>query len=115
MSEETRIVEQLVVLFPALAAWTIVALISVIVAGGALAARLFFKRLREQDKAAAEFRQESAIALREIKDLLASEIGKLREADYHIKERVVRIETHIGLDVGPKWSRRAGDQDGAPG
>lgn len=104
MSEEHRIVEQLVVLFPTLAAWLIVALVALIAAGGAMAVKKFMARLDTQDT-----------TLNKIAELLASEIGKLRDKDHQIETRVVRIETHVGIDGGPKWGRRAGDQDGNPG
>lgn len=104
MNEETKIVEQLVVLFPALAAWIIVALVGLIAAGGGVAFRSFFRRLREQDVAAAAFRAESTVALREIKELLASEIGKLREMHHDVDVRVARLEEHRRLDnFGRRW------------
>lgn len=102
MSEETRIVEQIVVMFPSLAAWLIVALVGAIATGGGLAVRMFMGRMKNQDA-----------MLGEIKELLASEIGKLRELHHDIDKRVVRLEAQA--DSGGKWNRRAGDQDGAPG
>lgn len=94
------IVEQLVVLFPALAAWVIVALVGAIAAGGAMAVRKFLTRLDAQD-----------LTLNRISELLASEIGKLRDKDHAIETRVVRIETHVGIDTLPKWTRRVGDAE----
>lgn len=93
MTEETKIVEQLVVLFPALAAWTIVALVALIAAGGGLAVRMFMRRLKKQDD-----------TLAEIKNLLASEVGKLREMHHDIDVRVARLEEHRRLDnYGRRW------------
>lgn len=102
MSEETRIVEQLVVLFPTLAAWLIVGLIALIAAGGAYAVQKFMVRLDTQDA-----------ALNKIANLLSSKFDELREHGHAIEKRVVRIETHVGIDSVPKWGRRAGDGDGS--
>ncbi len=102
MTEEAKIVEQLVVLFPTVAAWLIVGLVALIAAGGAIAVKKFMARLDTQDN-----------TLNKIAELLASEIGKLRDKDHAIETRVVRIETHVGIDAGPKWGRRAADSEGA--
>jgi hypothetical protein len=102
MTEEAKIVEQLVVLFPTVAAWLIVGLVALIAAGGAMAVKKFMARLDTQDN-----------TLNKIAELLASEIGKLRDKDHAIETRVVRIETHVGIDAGPKWGRRAADSEGA--
>lgn len=102
MTEEAKIVEQLVVLFPTVAAWLIVGLVALIAAGGAMAVKKFMARLDTQDN-----------TLNKIAELLASEIGKLRDKDHAIEKRVVRIETHVGIDAGQKWGRRAADSEGA--
>lgn len=94
--------EQIVVMFPSLAAWLIVALVGLIAAGGGLAVRKFMSRLDSQDS-----------TLGQIKELLASEIGKLRELHHDIDKRVVRLEAQA--DSTSKWGRRAGDADGNPG
>lgn len=98
MNGESKIVEQIVVMFPSLAAWLIVGLVGVIVAGGGLAVRKFMSRLDSQDN-----------TLGQIKELLASEIGKLRELHHDIDKRVVRLEAQA--DNGTKWGRRSGDHD----
>ena len=90
--------EQVVVMFPSLAAWLIVALVGVIATGGGWAVKKFMHRLDTQDE-----------TLNKIADLLASEISKLREADHDIEKRVVRIETHVGIDLVPPYRRRATD------
>ena len=100
MTEEAKIVEQLVVLFPTVAAWLIVGLVALIAAGGGIAVRKFMARLDSQDS-----------TLGQIKELLASEIGKLRELHHDIDKRVVRLEAQA--DNGSKWGRRAGDKDDA--
>lgn len=100
MTEEARIVEQLVVLFPTVAAWLIVGLVALIAAGGALAVKKFMRRLDTQDT-----------TLNKIAELLASKIGELREEAHAMETRVVRIETHVGLGAIPRWGRRASDKD----
>lgn len=102
MTEEAKIVEQLVVLFPTVAAWLIVGLVALIAAGGAFAVRKFMARLDTQDA-----------ALNKIANLLSTKFDELREHGHAIEKRVVRIETHVGIDAGPKWGRRAADSEGA--
>lgn len=93
MSPEHEVVEQIVVLFPVLAAWLIVALVAIIATGGALAVRKFLSRMDRQD-----------IALGDIKELLASEVSKLREMHHDIDVRVARLEEHRRLDnYGRRW------------
>lgn len=90
------VVEQLVIQFPTLAAWLIVGLVAIIAFGGALATRKFLARLDTQDE-----------SLRKIEELLASEIGKLREMHHDIDRRVVRLEVQNEEKRGRRWD----DQD----
>lgn len=93
MTPEHEVVEQIVVLFPVLAAWLIVALVAVIATGGAFAVRKFLFRMDRQD-----------VALGDIKELLASEVSKLREMHHDIDVRVARLEEHRRLDnYGRRW------------
>lgn len=94
---ETAIVEQFIVQFPTAAAWLIVALLGLIGTGLGLMGRKFMARLDSQDA-----------TLGQIKELLASEIGKLRELHHDIDKRVVRLESLQGAPE-PKWGRRVGD------
>jgi hypothetical protein len=83
---ESQVVEQIVVMFPSLAAWLIVLLVGTIAAGGALAVRKFIARLDT------------------IEGLLASEIKSLREMHHGIEVRVARLEEHRRLgDYGRRW------------
>lgn len=100
MTEEAKIVEQLVVLFPTVAAWLIVGLVALIAAGGAFAVRKFMARLDTQDA-----------ALNKIANLLSAKFDELREHGHAIEKRVVRLEAQA--DNGSKWGRRAGDKDDA--
>ena len=86
MSEETRIVEQIVVQFPSLAAWIIVGLVGAIAAGGGWAIKKFIERLDS------------------IEALLSSEIKTLRELHHDMDVRVARLEEHRRLDnYGRRW------------
>jgi hypothetical protein len=93
--------EQLVTHFPSLAAWLIViigaALLGLVGFGG----REMIKRLDSQDT-----------ALDQIRQLLASEVHKLREMQHCIDIRLARVEErmHNGGDV--KYGRRADDHLG---
>lgn len=89
---EAQIMEQLVVQFPSVAAWLIVALLGLISLGVGYFGRKFMARMDTQDT-----------ALLQIKDLLASEIGHLRELHHAIDKRVAVIETHINVDG--RWRR----------
>lgn len=100
---ETRVIEQFVVQFPAVAAWLIVALLAALTGGAALMGRRFMARLDTQDN-----------TLIEIKNLLASEIGKLRELHHDIDKRVVRLEA-VQSAEGVKYGRRADDHFGGQG
>lgn len=86
------VVEQLVIQFPSLAAWLIVGLVAIIAGGGALATRKFLARLDTQDD-----------SLRKIEELLASEIGKLREMHHDVDKRVVRLEAQSAENRGRRW------------
>lgn len=97
---EPKVIEQLVVLFPALAAWSIVVMLAMIGSGVAFLARKFLMRLDVQDD-----------TLRDIKNLLASEVGKLRELHHDIDRRVVRLESLQDAE-GSKWGRRRDDHNG---
>lgn len=86
MIPETRVVEQIVIQFPALAAWLIVFLVVVIVAGGGWAVKKFIQRLDA------------------IESLLSSEIKTLREMSHDMDVRVARLEEHRRLDnYGRRW------------
>lgn len=95
---DAAVVEQIVVMFPALAAWTIVLLVGVIAAGGAFAVKKFLGRMDTQDT-----------ALQDIKVLLASEVKQLREMHHGMDVRVARLEEYRRLE---NYGRRAGDHSG---
>lgn len=82
---EPQVVEQIVLQFPALAAWLIVFLVGVIVAGGGLAVTMFIKRLVS------------------IEGLLSSEIKTLRAMHHEIDNRVVWLEASLGKKYGRRW------------
>ena len=91
---DPQAVEQIVFLFPALAAWMIVFLVAVIVTGGAFAVRKFILRLDTIEK------------------LLASEIKTLRELHHDMDVRVARLEEHRRLDnYGRRWDDQNGGSD----
>lgn len=102
MDGQAQVVERLVVLFPSLAAWVIVGLLVLIGAIVAALGRKFLIRMDAQDT-----------ALGDIKELLASEIGKLREMHHSVDKRVAVLETTVGVDV--RWGRRAGDHTNGAG
>lgn len=101
-------VQTIVVQFPALAAWLIVALVLVIATGGAIATNMartsvknFLARMDAQDK-----------SLGEIKELLASEVQKLRELHHDIDKRVGKLETFRDMmQADQRFGRRWEDQN----
>lgn len=99
MDAQAKVVEQLVVLFPTVAAWVIVFLLIVIGFVVAYLGRLFLRRMDVQDD-----------ALKAIKELLASKITELRELHHSVDKRVTVLETAINGDV--RWGRRSTDQEG---
>ena len=98
------VVEQFVIAFPAAAAWVIVGLVFVIVVLLIFAMRFargqavkFLSRMDAQDD-----------ALGQIKDLLASEVQKLRELYHSVDRRVVGLEAQMRF-VGGKPTQRKSD------
>lgn len=97
--ESHQAVEQLVIAFPAAAAWIIVMLVGIIVMGFGVYARKFLKRMDAQDE-----------TLNAIRSLLASEVGKLRELHHEIDKRVLLVEGALGLLPGTqRFGRRSTD------
>lgn len=94
--------EQLVIAFPALAAWLIVAIGASMLALVGFGGRKMLDRLDSQDT-----------ALEQIRQLLASEVHKLREMQHGIDVRLVRLEsfqTQLHSDI--RFGRRAEDHAG---
>ena len=94
--------EQLVIAFPALAAWLIVAIGACMLALVGFGGRKMLDRLDSQDT-----------ALEQIRQLLASEVHKLREMQHGIDLRLVRLEAfqaQVHNDV--RFGRRADDHAG---
>lgn len=102
MAPETQVVEQFVVMFPSAAAWLLVIMVGVIGTGIGVGGRKFLKRLDSQDTSLDM--QNKTLA--QIKDLLASEIAKLREMHHDMDKRVIVLET---LQNGGMPKRRATD------
>lgn len=100
-AESHQAVEQLVIAFPSAAAWVIVILLTIIALGAAWMGRKFLSRMDDQDT-----------TLLAIKDLLASEVGKLREMHHAMDRRVVWIEAQLGRRDGAQYGRRATDEQG---
>lgn len=83
---ETAPVEQIVVMFPSLAAWLIVTLVGAIAFGGGWAVKKFISRLDA------------------IESLLSSEIKTLREMQHATDVRVATIEGHLRANnIGRRW------------
>ena len=93
--------EQLVVSFPALAAWLIVAIGGLLLTIVAYGGKQLLKRLDVQDA-----------ALESIRDLLASEVKQLREMQHGMDVRVVRLEAFREQALQSEhWGKRFTDQE----
>ena len=99
------VVEQFVIAFPTGAAWLIVGLICLIVLLLLIAMHFvrgqaikFLSRMDAQDK-----------ALGDIKDLLASEVQKLRELYHGVDRRVVGVEAQLRFLGGKPTQRKSDD------
>lgn len=99
-AESHQAVEQLVVAFPSAAAWIIVMLVGMVVILVAYMGRKFLQRMDKQD-----------VSLDAIKDLLASEVKQLREAQHALDKRVTTVEAHCDIE-GLRWGRRSTDHEG---
>lgn len=93
--------EQLVVSFPALAAWLIVAIGGMLLGIVAYGGKQLLKRLDLQDR-----------ALESIRGLLASEVQQLREMQHDMDVRVVRLEAFREQTLqSERWGKRFTDQE----
>lgn len=85
-TEQQQVVEQLVIQFPAIAAWVIVILLATIAGIAGLVGRKFLQRMDTQDT-----------MLGGIKELLALEVSKLRELHHEMDRRVSIVETVLKI------------------
>ncbi|MCC6197190.1 MAG: hypothetical protein IT518_22265 [Burkholderiales bacterium] len=92
------VIEQFVIAFPTAAAWLIVLLLAMIIGIVLYLGRKFLHRMDTQDD-----------ALTEIKELIASEVGKLRELYHGVDRRVVGVEATLRF-MGGKPMQRGSDE-----
>lgn len=97
-AEAQPVIEKFVIAFPSAAAWMIVVLLGGIGVLLMFLGRKFLKRMDVQDE-----------SLGKIEELLASEIGKLRESIFDVDRRVARLEGGNARRPGESYGRRVGD------